>query len=196
MSINNNQSIKISRKTKETTIELELNIHGRQQVEIDTGIGFFNHMLEQLANHARWDLSIKVSGDLEVDDHHTVEDVAICLGDALQQSWRALDSMKRYGQRLLPMDEALIMCAVDISGRGIYAGELEFTRENIGNISTEMFEHFFNTLANNAALTLHVKPMYFRNNHHLVEGCFKAVAYALNEALTPASGQNTTKGRL
>ncbi len=196
MSINNNQSIKISRKTKETTIELELNIHGRQQVEIDTGIGFFNHMLEQLANHARWDLSIKVSGDLEVDDHHTVEDVAICLGDALQQSWRALDSMKRYGQRLLPMDEALIMCAVDISGRGIYAGELEFTRENIGNISTEMFEHFFNTLANNAALTLHIKPMYFRNNHHLVEGCFKAVAYALNEALTPASGQNTTKGRL
>jgi imidazoleglycerol phosphate dehydratase HisB len=196
MSINNNQSIKISRKTKETIIELELNIHGRQQVEIDTGIGFFNHMLEQLANHARWDLSIKVSGDLEVDDHHTVEDVAICLGDALQQSWRALDSMKRYGQRLLPMDEALIMCAVDISGRGIYAGELEFTRENIGNISTEMFEHFFNTLANNAALTLHVKPMYFRNNHHLVEGCFKAVAYALNEALTPASGQNTTKGRL
>ncbi|MEP1740611.1 MAG: imidazoleglycerol-phosphate dehydratase HisB [Kangiellaceae bacterium] len=196
MSINNNQSIKISRKTKETTIELELNIHGRQQVEIDTGIGFFNHMLEQLANHARWDLSIKVSGDLEVDDHHTVEDVAICLGDALQQSWRALDSMKRYGQRLLPMDEALIMCAVDISGRGIYVGELEFTRENIGNISTEMFEHFFNTLANNAALTLHIKPMYFRNNHHLVEGCFKAVAYALNEALTPASGQNTTKGRL
>ena len=196
MSINNNQSIKISRKTKETTIELELNIHGRQQVEIDTGIGFFNHMLEQLANHARWDLSIKVSGDLEVDDHHTVEDVAICLGDALQQSWRALDSMKRYGQRLLPMDEALIMCAVDISGRGIYVGELEFTRENIGNISTEMFEHFFNTLANNAALTLHIKPMYFRNNHHLVEGCFKTVAYALNEALTPASGQNTTKGRL
>ncbi len=196
MSINNNQSIKISRKTKETTIELELNIHGRQQVEIDTGIGFFNHMLEQLANHARWDLSIKVSGDLEVDDHHTVEDVAICLGDALQQSWRALDSMKRYGQRLLPMDEALIMCAVDISGRGIYVGELEFTRENIGNISTEMFEHFFNTLANNSALTLHIKPMYFRNNHHLVEGCFKAVAYALNEALTPASGQNTTKGRL
>lgn len=196
MSINNNQSITISRKTKETTIELELNIHGRQQVEIDTGIGFFNHMLEQLANHARWDLSIKVSGDLEVDDHHTVEDVAICLGDALQQSWRALDSMKRYGQRLLPMDEALIMCAVDISGRGIYVGELEFTRENIGNISTEMFEHFFNTLANNAALTLHIKPMYFRNNHHLVEGCFKAVAYALNEALTPASGQNTTKGRL
>jgi imidazoleglycerol phosphate dehydratase HisB len=196
MSINNNQSIKISRKTKETTIELELNIHGRQQVEIDTGIGFFNHMLEQLANHARWDLSIKVSGDLEVDDHHTVEDVAICLGDALQQSWRALDAMKRYGQRLLPMDEALIMCAVDISGRGIYVGELEFTRENIGNISTEMFEHFFNTLANNAALTLHIKPMYFRNNHHLVEGCFKAVAYALKEALTPASGQNTTKGRL
>jgi imidazoleglycerol phosphate dehydratase HisB len=196
MSINNNQSVKVSRSTKETTIELALNIKGSQKVSIDTGIGFFNHMLEQLANHARWDLSIKVTGDLEVDDHHTVEDVAICLGDALQQSWRGLDSMKRYGQRLMPMDEALIMCAVDISGRGIYVGELDFTRENIGNISTEMFEHFFNTLANNSALTLHIKPMYFRNNHHLVEGCFKSVAYALNEALSPVTGENTTKGRL
>ena len=196
MSINSNQTITVSRTTKETTIELALNIKGSQKISIDTGIGFFNHMLEQLANHARWDLSIKVSGDLEVDDHHTVEDVAICLGDALQQSWRALESMKRYGQRLLPMDEALIMCAVDISGRGIYVGELDFTRENIGNISTEMFEHFFNTLANNSALTLHIKPMYFRNNHHLVEGCFKSVAYALNEALSPATGENTTKGRL
>jgi imidazoleglycerol phosphate dehydratase HisB len=196
MSVNSNDSVEISRKTKETSIELSLNVRGSQQVTIDTGIGFFNHMLEQLATHGRWDLSIKVSGDLEVDDHHTVEDVAICLGDALQQSWRKLDSMKRYGQRLLPMDEALILSAVDVSGRGIYVGELEFTRENIGSISTEMFEHFFNTLALNAAITLHIKPMYFRNNHHLVEGCFKSVAYALNEALSPSTGDNTTKGSL
>ena len=196
MSISSNELIKISRTTKETSIELSLNVRGTQQVKVDTGIGFFNHMLEQLATHARWDLSIKVSGDLEVDDHHTVEDVAICLGDALQQSWRKLDSMKRYGQRLLPMDEALILSAIDISGRGIYVGELEFTRENIGSISTEMFEHFFNTLALNAAITLHIKPMYFRNNHHLVEGCFKSVAYALNEALSSSSGDNTTKGSL
>ncbi len=188
--------IKISRKTKETDIQLELNIHGSQQLNISTGIGFFDHMIEQLASHARWDLSIQVKGDLEIDDHHTVEDIAICLGDALQQSWRALPSMQRYGQRLLPMDEALIHCAVDLSGRGIYVGELKFTREFIGSMSTEMFEHFFNTLAMSAAMTLHVEPKYFRNNHHLVEGCFKSVAYALKEALSPATGDNTTKGML
>ncbi|MBV1908932.1 MAG: imidazoleglycerol-phosphate dehydratase HisB [Kangiellaceae bacterium] len=190
------ETVSINRKTKETEIQLSLNVKGSQQIKIDTGIGFFDHMLEQLASHARWDLTIEVNGDLVVDDHHTVEDVAICLGDALQQSWRGLSSMKRYGQRLLPMDEALIMCAVDLSGRGIYVGELDFTREMIGSISTEMFEHFFNTLALNAAITLHLKPMYFRNNHHLVEGCFKAAAYALGEALSSSTGDNTTKGTL
>ncbi len=186
----------VNRKTKETNIELSLNINGTQQLDISTGIGFLDHMLEQLASHARWDLSLKVEGDLHIDDHHTVEDIAICLGDALQQSWRSLASMKRYGQRLLPMDEALILCAVDLSGRGIYVGELEFTRENINGVSTEMFEHFFNTLAMSAAITLHIKPQYFRNNHHLVEGCFKAVAYALKEALSSSVGDNTTKGCL
>lgn len=190
------KTIQINRKTKETDIQLSLNINGSQNISIDTGIGFLDHMLQQLASHSRWDLSIKVNGDLEVDDHHSVEDIAICLGDALQQSWRNLDSMQRYGQRLLPMDEALIMCAVDLSGRGIYVGELEFSRESIGGVSTEMFEHFFNTLAMSAAMTLHINPMYFRNNHHLVEGCFKAVAYALKEALSPAIGKNTTKGVL
>ena len=186
----------VNRKTKETNIELSLNISGTQQIDVNTGIGFLDHMLEQLASHARWDLDLKVEGDLHIDDHHTVEDIAICLGDALQQSWRSLKSMKRYGQRLLPMDEALILCAVDLSGRGIYVGELEFTRENINGVSTEMFEHFFNTLAMSAAITLHIKPQYFRNNHHLVEGCFKALAYALKEALSPSVGNNTTKGVL
>lgn len=190
------KTIKIRRKTKETDIQLSLNINGTQSISINTGIGFLDHMLQQLASHARWDLSIQVNGDLEVDDHHSVEDIAICLGDALQQSWRALKSMQRYGQRLLPMDEALILCAVDLSGRGIYVGELDFTRENIGGVSTEMFEHFFNTLAMSSAITLHIKPQYFRNNHHLVEGCFKALAYALKEALCPAIGENTTKGIL
>ena len=194
--MNDAQLVIVNRKTKETNIELSLNVRGSQQLNINTGIGFLDHMIEQLASHARWDLSIKVEGDLHIDDHHTVEDIAICLGDALQQSWRALDSMQRYGQRLLPMDETLIMCAVDLSGRGIYVGELEFTRENINGISTEMFEHFFNTLAMSAAMTLHINPMYFRNNHHLVEGCFKAVAYALKDALTPSTGDNTTKGVL
>jgi len=194
--IKNNKLVKVCRKTKETDIQLSLNITGQQNININTGIGFFDHMLEQLASHARWDLSIQVDGDLVVDDHHSVEDIAICLGDALQQSWRGLVSMQRYGQRLLPMDETLIMCAVDLSGRGIYVGELEFTRENIGSVSTEMFEHFFSTLATSAAMALHIKPLYFRNNHHLVEGCFKALAYALREALSECQGKNTTKGVL
>lgn len=188
--------IKLKRKTKETEIELCLDIKGSQKIDINTGIGFLDHMLEQLASHARWDLFINVQGDLKVDDHHTVEDIAICLGNALQQSWRANGEFRRYGQRLLPMDEALILCAVDISGRGIYVGQLEFSRETIGSMSTEMFEHFFNTLARNAAITLHIKPVYFSNNHHLVEGCFKAVAYALREALSLRNGSNTTKGIL
>lgn len=190
------KEVTVSRNTKETAIELTLKVNGSQKVDIDTGIGFLDHMLDQLASHARWDLSIHVKGDLHIDDHHSVEDIAICLGDALQQSWRGLDSMQRYGQRLLPMDEALILCAVDLSGRGIYSGELEFTREMIGGVSTEMFEHFFNTLATSAAMTLHIQPQYFRNNHHLAEGCFKALAYALREALAPAQGDNTTKGVL
>ena len=188
--------IKVSRNTKETAIELSLMVNGSQKIDINTGIGFLDHMLEQLASHARWDLSINVKGDLHIDDHHSVEDIAICLGDALQQSWRSLDSMQRYGQRLLPMDEALILCAVDLSGRGMYCGELEFSREMIGGVSTEMFEHFFNTFALAAAMTLHIQPQYYRNNHHLAEGCFKALAYALREALAPAQGDNTTKGVL
>ncbi len=189
-------SFSISRKTKETDIQITLNVRGSQKITVNSGIGFLDHMLEQLASHGRWDLDVQVNGDLHIDDHHTVEDIAICLGEALQKNWRSLSSMQRYGQRLLPMDEALIMCAIDLSGRGIYVGDLEFTRENLGGVSTEMFEHFFRTLAASSAMTLHIKPMYFRNNHHLIEGCFKAVAYALREALSPANGENTTKGVL
>jgi len=192
--------VTIQRKTKETNIDLSLNIRGTQQVDINTGIGFFDHMLTALATHARWDLSIHLEGDLEVDDHHTTEDVAICLGQALQKSWRELadkgETFQRYGQRLMPMDETLVMCAVDISGRPVYVGELNFTREKVGELSTEMVEHFFSTLATSASMTLHLKPEYFRNNHHLAEGCFKALAYALKEALSPASGSASTKGVL
>lgn len=189
-------TIKVHRVTKETDIELELNVHGTQQIEINTGIGFLDHMIHQLAAHGRWDMKLIVSGDLEIDDHHTVEDIAIVIGDALQQSWRGLESMNRYGQRLLPMDEALILCAVDLSGRGVYVGELPFSREFLGKISTEMFDHFFFTLATSAAINLHIEPVHFKNNHHLAEGSFKALAYALREALSPAEGTNTTKGVL
>jgi len=187
---------RVTRETRETQIELVFTPYGRQNIKVKSGIGFLDHMLEQLATHARWNLTLNVSGDLRVDDHHTVEDVAICLGQALQQAWRQQTGLQRYGQRLLPMDEALILCAVDLSGRGIYVGPLEFSRETLGGVSTEMFEHFFATLATSAAMTLHIKPFYFRNNHHLAEGCFKALAYALKEAFSPANGDNTTKGCL
>ncbi len=190
------ETITIKRKTRETDIELSLNVDGDQKVSVNTGIGFFDHMLTALAKHARWDMNLSVTGDLEVDDHHTVEDVAIVLGEALNKSWRAKNQFKRYGQRLLPMDEALILCAVDVSGRPYYVGELNFTRENLGGINTEMFEHFFYTLTMKAEITLHLKPMAFRNNHHLAEGCFKALAYALKEALSNESGENSTKGVL
>lgn len=196
MSVSKNAMISIERKTKETDIKLQLRVDGSQSLNIDTGIGFLDHMLTALSSHARWDLDLTVKGDLEVDDHHTVEDVAIVLGQALQQAWRERGTIQRYGQRLLPMDEALILCAVDLSGRPYYIGELEFTREVIGGISTEMFEHFFYTLAMQAQITLHLKPMTFRNNHHLIEGCFKALAYALKEALVTTDGSNSTKGML
>ncbi|PWK50722.1 imidazoleglycerol-phosphate dehydratase HisB [Pleionea mediterranea] len=196
MSVSKSAMISIERKTKETDIKLQLRVDGSQSLNIDTGIGFLDHMLTALSSHARWDLDLTVKGDLEVDDHHTVEDVAIVLGQALQQAWRERGTIQRYGQRLLPMDEALILCAVDLSGRPYYIGELEFTREVIGGISTEMFEHFFYTLAMQAQITLHLKPMTFRNNHHLIEGCFKALAYALKEALVTTDGSNSTKGML
>ncbi|WMS87413.1 imidazoleglycerol-phosphate dehydratase HisB [Pleionea litopenaei] len=191
-----NNSITIQRTTKETNIDLTLNTQGSQQLDIQTGIGFLDHMLTALASHARWDLTVKVNGDLEVDDHHSVEDVAIVLGQALEKAWRGQKSLQRFGQRLMPMDEALILCAVDLSGRPYFVGELNFTREMIGGISSEMFEHFFYTLAMNAQMTLHIKPMYFRNNHHLIEGCFKALAYGLKEAFSPANGTSSTKGSL
>ncbi len=196
MTDSNTSLIEIERVTRETNIKLRLDVDGQQNLKIDTGIGFLDHMLTALSSHARWDLELSVKGDLEVDDHHTVEDVAIVLGQAIQQAWRQRGNIQRYGQRLLPMDEALILCAVDLSGRPYYVGELEFTRENIGGISTEMFEHFFYTLAMQAQITLHLKPMTFRNNHHLIEGCFKALAYALKEALVKADGETSTKGML
>lgn len=192
-----NQSIvSIVRQTKETAIRLELNVYGQQKLKINTGLPFFDHMLTQLALHAGWDLNLEANGDLEVDDHHLVEDVAICLGQALQQAWRQQESITRYGQRLLPMDASLIMVAVDVSGRGYGITDLPFTREMIGNIATEMWKHFFYTFAINAQISLHIKAEYFDNNHHLIEASFKGLAFALREALIPKQGANSSKGRL
>jgi len=188
--------ISINRKTKETDISLKLKVAGTQQIAIETGIGFFDHMLQQLAFHSGWDLQIKVKGDLQVDDHHVVEDTAICLGDAIGQYWRNAESIGRYGQSLLPMDETLVLVAVDVSGRGLYRGDLNFNREFLGALSTEMIVHFFKTFAAKAEITLHIKPMDFENNHHLAEACFKSTARALKQALASNNLESSTKGQL
>ncbi len=188
--------ITINRKTKETNIELTLSVNSQNpQVTIDTGLPFFDHMLDQLASHGAWDLNIKMTADLIVDDHHGIEDVAICLGKALYKAWKS-QTNKRYGQRLLPMDESLSMVAVDLCGRGYCVTNLPFTMEQLGGISTEMWQHFFYTFAINAQINLHIDNRYFSNNHHLIEGAFKGVAYALKEALLPNQTSTTTKGVL
>lgn len=186
-----------TRQTRETSIELQLNVDGKKNVAINTGLKFFDHMLEQLAFHAGWDLQLQANGDIDVDDHHLIEDVAIILGDALNEIRQTRSGLTRYGQRLLPMDSSLILCAIDLDGRGHCVCDLPFTRETVGNLATEMWPHFFKTLSSRGQFSLHIKTMYFDNNHHLIEGAFKSVARALREALTIAGdGISSTKGTL
>ena len=186
----------VNRKTNETNISIQLEIESSNpQIDINTGLPFFDHMLDQLATHASWDLNIKVDADLQVDDHHGIEDVAICLGKAVYKSWK-LKNNNRYGQRLLPMDECLTTCAIDLCGRPFCATNLPFTQAQLGGVNTEMWEHFFYTFAINAQICLHINNQYFRNNHHLIESAFKAMAYAFKEALTPTEKLASTKGLL
>ncbi|MCF6287822.1 MAG: imidazoleglycerol-phosphate dehydratase [Proteobacteria bacterium] len=188
--------INIKRTTKETDIEIQLEINTEiRKIDINTGLAFFDHMLDQLATHAGWSLTIKVNADLHVDDHHGIEDVAICLGQALYKVWTS-QSNQRYGQRLLPMDECLTQCVVDLCGRPFCVTHLPFSQAQLGGINTEMWEHFFYTLAINARICLHINNQYFKNNHHLIESAFKALAYAFKEALQPTKTSTTTKGLL
>ena len=190
-------SISLNRTTQETRIQLQLNVDGNRIVRIDTGLPFFNHLLEQLAFHAGWDLDLKAEGDIETDDHHLIEDVAIVLGMALDQLRQSRPGLVRYGQRLLPMDETLVLCAVDLSGRAAAVIDLPFSRETVGGVATEMWPHFFKTLANKAQLSLHLKTQYFDNHHHLIEASFKALARCLKEAMAVQSTSVTsTKGVL
>ncbi len=190
--------ISVSRTTKETTIDLKLNINGKQQIKINTGIAFLDHMINSLAFHAGWDLEVTASGDIEVDDHHLVEDLAMVLGEAIQQSWRQASSagFKRFGQSLLPMDETLVLCAIDLSGRPFSDTRLTFSREYTGKVSTEMWPHFFRSLSQAGQFTLHLQQMAGENNHHIIEAAFKALAIAFKQALTPALSAGSTKGSL
>jgi imidazoleglycerol-phosphate dehydratase len=189
----------IHRKTAETEITLSLNLDGTGQCQTTTGVGFFDHMLALLARHGAFDLAVQASGDLHVDAHHTVEDVGICLGQALKQAVGDKSGIRRYGHFTLPMDETLVTAAVDLSGRFAYVFKVEFTHPKIGEFDVELVEDFWQAVAANALANLHVVEHHGRNNHHKSEAVFKACARALRmavEADPKLTGVPSTKGVL
>lgn len=173
----------LSRKTAETDIRLCLNLDGTGSASIDTGCGFLDHMLTLFAAHGKFDLTVQCTGDTQVDDHHSVEDIGICLGTAFQKALADKRGITRYGSFLLPMDEALILCAVDISGRGCLCYGLEIPTEKIGTFDTELVEEFFLAFTRNCPMSLHLRQLAGKNAHHIVEGAFKGVARALRAAV-------------
>ena len=189
----------ITRTTRETDISLTLNLDGSGQAQIDTKIGFFDHMLHGFARHGLFDLTVKVKGDLEVDTHHTIEDTGIVLGNAVRQAVGDKEGIARYGSRILPMDEALILCALDLCNRPYLVYDLQLNREKVGDLETEMVREFFYAVSYGAAMNLHIKQIEGSNNHHIIEGAFKAFAKALDEATRRderISGVLSTKGSL
>ena len=195
----NMRTANIKRDTAETQITLELALDGEGQTSIETGIGFFDHMLTHIGKHSLSNLNVKACGDLEVDCHHTVEDVGIVLGQAIKQAIGTKEGINRYGQAIIPMDEALIMCAVDLSGRPYIDVDTPFTTDRIGDFDTEMVEEFFRAVGVNAGMNLHIVVLRGKNNHHIVEGMCKAFAKALLEAVTlnpRIKGVASTKGML
>ncbi len=194
-----NRMAVINRKTKETEINMELNLDGSGKSQVETGIGFFNHMLESFARHGFFDLKLVVKGDLYVDAHHTVEDTGIVLGQAIKSALAEKEGIKRYGSFLLPMDEALVLCAIDLSGRPYLSYDLNFTVDKVGYLDTELVKEFFYALSYSAGMNLHIKLINGGNNHHVVEAAFKAFAKALDEAcsLDPRiQGVLSTKGTI
>ncbi len=176
------RSATISRTTSETDIHLTLGLDGSGQSELSTGVGFLDHMLTALARHGMFDLYVQATGDLHIDDHHTVEDVGIVLGQAFAQAIGDKRGIRRYGHAVVPMDEALVEAAIDISGRPLLVWSVAFHVPTIGTMDTELFEEFFRAFAHNALITLHVNAKAGRNAHHIAEGCFKALARALRMA--------------
>ena len=177
------RNAEIIRKTAETDIVLSLELDGDGKAEIDTGCGFLNHMLTLFASHANMNLSVKCVGDVQVDDHHTVEDIGICLGQALAKAIGDARGITRYGSMILPMDEALILCAVDISGRDFLSYRLTIPTEKVGSFGTELVEEFFLALTRHAGICLHFQQMEGKNSHHIIEGAFKAFAHAMHDAV-------------
>ncbi len=179
------RSTTVERKTKETDISLILNIDGIGKGEIHTGIGFFDHMLEGFAKHGFFDLKCKVKGDLAVDGHHTVEDMGIVLGTAIKQALGGKEGISRYGSFLLPMDETLVLCAIDLCGRPFFSFDCEFASDRVGEFETQLVREFFYAVSYSAAMNLHIKVLSGINDHHKIEAMFKAFARALDEATRP-----------
>lgn len=171
-----------TRKTKETDIYLSFDLDGRGDAKVDTGIGFFDHMLDGFARHGLFDLNVKVTGDLVVDCHHTIEDTGIVLGNAIKKTVGDKKGIKRFGSCMLPMDETLVLCAVDLSGRPYLSFDAEFTTDRVGYMDTEMVKEFFYAISYSAGMNLHLKVITGGNNHHMIEAMFKAFAKALDEA--------------
>ena len=190
----------ISRKTRETSIDVAVSLDGAGKAEIETGVGFFDHMLDQLARHSLIDMTIRAKGDVHIDDHHTVEDVGIALGEALRQAIGDKRGIARYADCLLPMDETLTRVALDVSARPFLVFDVAFPTEKIGAFDTQLVREFFQALAVNAGLTLHIATLYGANSHHIAESCFKGVARALGAAVAidPRQAERipSTKGAL
>lgn len=190
----------IERSTKETRIKATIDLDGTGAYDVTTGIGFLDHMLEQLARHSLIDITLKAKGDLHIDFHHTTEDSGIVLGQAVAKALGNKQGITRYASAYLPMDETLTRVAVDVSGRPHLVWKVEFTRPKLGDMDTELFREWFQAFAQNAGITLHVENLYGENNHHIAETCFKGLARALREAVSidPRQGDRvpSTKGTL
>ena len=193
------RAVKCTRKTSETDIVLELNLDGKGNAKIDTGIGFFDHMLTSFAKHGFFDLNLTVKGDLYVDCHHTIEDTGIVLGKAIKGALGDKKSIKRFGNFFLPMDETLVMCAIDLSGRPYLVYDLNLTTERGGYFDTQMVKEFFYAISYSAGMNIHIRKITGENDHHIIEGMFKAFAKALEEACMKDSRNKSvlsTKGSL
>ena len=190
----------VERKTKETAISASVDLDGTGAYEIATGVGFLDHMIEQLARHSLIDITLKAKGDLHIDDHHTTEDAGIVLGQAVAKALGDKAGIARYGMAYLPMDETLTRVALDVSGRPFLVWKVDFTRSKIGEMDTELFREWFQAFAQHAGLTLHVETLYGENSHHIAETCYKALALALRQAIAIDERQGarvpSTKGQL
>ena len=191
---------KVARKTTETDIEVSLNLDGTGKYDIDTGIGFLDHMLESLSRHSLIDLNVRAKGDLHIDFHHTTEDTGIAIGDAVHKALGDRRGIRRYASAMIPMDETLSRVSIDVSDRPYLIWKVDFTKPKLGEMDTELFKEWFQAFAQNARFTLHVENIYGENNHHIVESCFKALARALRDATETdpraADSIPSTKGTL